>query len=153
MSWASAADLIVGDMNLTGVDTAIYLSTAERDMNSVLGEIYVLPIPGTLDQRHLDSLKNIHAKIATGLLIMAQAVSQESEVVHAYGASLLEEGKDKLHDLANLVELSGTPGAVRIIATSEDRRARAIGGDTTSPFDVFRQQVYGQVPQTLTWPN
>lgn len=141
MTWADNEDLLIGDMELGSISASQYLDVAEREINSRLGQLYQLPIPTDLPEYQLDTLKTIQANIATGRLLLAQAVGSENEDLHAYGTSLVKQGYDELERIGFAYELGGS--AVRVGTAGEDRRPSVSSADAASPVDTFYGNVMG----------
>lgn len=151
-SWkADNDDLLVGDVMLGSIDSSQYLDIAAREINSRLGEMYVLPIPDDIPDHQSGALKQIHANIATGRLLLAESAGSEDEDGHAYGLYLVAEGYRELDRVGTVYELGGS--AVRISTAGEDRRPSIESADTTSPFDTFYDQVYGGNPGYVDWSS
>lgn len=151
MTWAQRGDLIIGDAEIGTLDATYYLDLAETEMNTYLGQVYVLPlVTNVLLDHQLKTLKNIQTHIATGYLLMAQSATAENEDLHAYGMYLLQTGQSQLNAIGTSYELTGQ---TRADATGEDRRASITTADATSPFDAFGEVVFGGGGETLDWSS
>lgn len=92
MAYSVEADLLLGDLLLpAGYDKERWVDLASDEMDSRLGFIYTIPLTETTATEDL-LLRDINNKIASGRLILAQAIGGEDSSEHAYGRALLEDG-------------------------------------------------------------
>jgi hypothetical protein len=148
--WANKEDLLIGDTEIGSLDASQYLDFALREINSVLGVIYVLPIPDTIPDYQKGSLRTVQAKLATGRLLMAQGSGAEDTDINAYGKLLIQEAYNDLNRIGNNYELLT---AVRTTnSTGEDRTPLVSSADKVSPFNAFYDMAYGGVSgTTVNW--
>lgn len=96
-TYATAGDLMLGDMALgTAVSPDKYIQEAEEDVDIAIGEVYEMPYdvasPDAVE-RTVILLRRITARLASGRLILAQAIGGEDQSLQAYGRHLIEEAE------------------------------------------------------------
>lgn len=95
-------DLLLGDLGGVEDMSQRYIDLAANEMDSMIGYVYILPLPFTgLPVHQQLILTNIALKLASGRLILAQAVGSEDSAVHAYGKSLIDEAMRDLWAIRN----------------------------------------------------
>lgn len=153
MSWATEDDLIVGDMNLRGIETGAYLDDAENQILMYLGRIYELPLPAGLienDPGLSKTFKFIQSRFASGTLLMAQAAAAENTDTHNYALYLIQMAQQELCRIGTEYELiSGDIRAIRKGQQGRDMTPKAITYDTQSPFEVYEQ--FAHKPSPYPW--
>lgn len=160
MPFSVAGDLLIGDMLLsTSFDKDKWVTDAYDEMNSKLGWVYSLPLrPEGVDPGDEDSwqdlpehqqllLKTINNRLASGRLIMAQAIGAQQQQLHAYGYSLVEQALADLMHLANrdiilLAELVDTDDDAKLLS----RIPSIHNYDEESLLDGFENSVMRGVP-------
>lgn len=149
MTWAVEADLLLGDIPLNNIDTGSYLDAAEAEINVQVGNYYAIPLP-TLVGHQFSLMKLIHSRLASGRLIMAQAVGGESEDLHAYGQSLVEFAYERLFAVGTSIALTG---ASPVGVAGESRAPTTIHPDTlaVSPFETYTQYVHNHGTDFIDW--
>ena len=104
MAYCSATDLLLGNIPTpTYLDKDKYVDLAADEIDAALGFRYVTPIVVTNPVAGRASellLKHINIHIASGRLILAAAAGGSDDDVHAYGMSLLRQGREALARLA-----------------------------------------------------
>ena len=144
MAYSAEADLLIGDMMLSGtVDKTKFIDGAAEEIDAKLGFIYKLPLNPLdeavelpLAQRLL--LKTINNKLASGELIMAVAIGGEDTALHAYGNRLVQEAKAELLLLANgVVDLSAERLTGETDTATLDRVPGIKNHDEESAVDAF----------------
>lgn len=100
--YSSTGDLLLGDMELgENFDSERYVRAAHNEINSRLGFIYVLPIEVEAESASALLLNKICNFLASGRLILAQAVGGEDQQVQAYGRSLIRDAFTELGLILN----------------------------------------------------
>jgi hypothetical protein len=128
-------ELLTGDM--AGVEglRQRFVDLAADEMNSFIGFAYLLPLPvDSLPEYQRLILKNINIKLATGRLIMAQAVGSEDTSTHAYGQSLVDEAMRDLWAIRNGQTNLDAPTAE---ANGTNAAPVIIEGDRVSAVDAY----------------
>lgn len=113
-AYSSTEDLLKGDLPLPGRhgDGSQAIKNAAEDIDIQLGHKYVTPIVIPDEPKFRTSrllLKKINNYIASGRLLLDMTALGEDAELHAYGKSLLDEGKALLAQLASGAAL--LPGA------------------------------------------
>ncbi len=102
-AYCTEIDLLVGDDFVAAAGSkAKYVRLAADEMDGKLGYVYVTPIPMNglpLNQQNL--LKSINQRLATGRLIMSQALGTQDNNVNAYALRLVAEAQADLMSIAN----------------------------------------------------
>lgn len=103
MAYSTVGDLLLGDMPAPP-NAEQYVQDAADEIDSKLGLRYTTPI--VVDDSPANRvtnllLKRISTHLASGRLILAQAVSGENQYVHAYGQKLIKEATDALDQLSS----------------------------------------------------
>lgn len=108
MAYSEESDLLLGDLMISArFDKKKFVDDAADEINSKLGFIYTLPLAGPgepstpLPAHELLLLKGINNKLASGRLILTQAVAAEQQSLHAYGLRLVTEAMNDLMLIAN----------------------------------------------------
>lgn len=157
MAWADiwitdGVDLLVGDAVLTNVDPSRQLNNAKNEILSHLGTIYASPLPEVDETSSVGlRLTLIHNRLASGRLILEFAMGSESEALHAYGNSLVQEA---LADLKLFGVTYHIQGASPVDPTaSSDTMPGSFGGDPVSPFTTYEAFVHGNSNVGLDWSS
>ena len=140
MPWASEDDLLVGDVVTIGGTRQKYLEDAETEILVHLTAFYSTPLPANdaLPEHVFLLLKQVHARLASGRMLLSLATSQEDDSLHAYGLSLLNEARTELMRIGTQVPIPGaTPAQSLGEDVDNDRRGSVLNVDTESPFEVF----------------
>lgn len=147
--YSTTDEMVLGDLE-TSLDRVKFITMATTEMNAVIGRVYVVPLTGLADYATL-FLKQCSILISSGRFIMASAIGAESESTHAYGQSLLDEGKMMLQQILNGdVLLSGADPAP---GTGTTGNAPSIQqGDIYSGVDSFYQWMGSDYDATLAGP-
>jgi hypothetical protein len=134
--YCNAADLYIAeDMVAPPAVKQQFIKVALDDIDSKLGFIYVTPIDvGSLPSHQAKLLKTMAAKLASGRLIMANALGQENSSVHAYAAYLCREAEMELMNIAN--------GVIDLTAPRVD----ATGAETGLIPDPSIDDPYARIP-------
>jgi hypothetical protein len=129
--------LIQPDMILpVSLEKSRFIEFASSDMDAKLGYIYVTPINlSALPQNQAKLLRSICAKLASGRLIMAAAMTSQDSAVHQYALFLVRQAETDLMSIAN--------GQVDLTAPLVDFRGSPIEGGISHPQDV---DPYARVP-------
>ena len=146
MAWATEEDLLIGDISSQHIDPGHYLEMAEDEINAQVGRYYELPLP-TLTGHQLTVMKTIHARLASGRLIMAQAAGRED--LHTYGKYLVDEAYTQLMLIGTSIALTATP--VTISAESKAPSVVMPSYDATSPFSIYEQYVHNWGDGWVKW--
>jgi hypothetical protein len=128
-------ELLTGDMaGIEGLRQR-FVNLAADEMDSFIGFAYLLPLPiESMPVHEQLILKNINVKLATGRLIMAQAVGSEDTSTHAYGQSLVDEAIRDLWAIRN-----GQTNLTAPVASAGDTNSAPviIEGDRVSGVDAY----------------
>lgn len=110
MAYSSTDDLLLGDLLLPAeFDLDKWVNLASDEMDSRLGFTYVIPLTGLTDTESL-FLRDINNKLASGRLILAQAIGGEDNRLQAYGESLIKDALASLNALTmGDIDLSAAP--------------------------------------------
>ena len=167
MAYCTNADLLIEPgFPISGGETTKtkFVNLAAMEIDAILGERYVVPVPlATLPQHEKDLLKIINIKRASGSLILSQANAGEDTALHQYGLWLINEAQMQLMAIANgdidlqspRVDQGGEPTEGGL-PTDDDPDAYAPGGthwDAISPIDAFEANFMGpyNVPVIVPW--
>lgn len=133
--YCKSGDLLVGDLGGTDPLRQQFVDLAADEMDAMIGFVYVLPLDLESLQAHVQLiLKNLASKLASGRLLMAQAVGAEETSVHAYGKSLVDEAMRDLYAIRNgQIDL----GAIKVSTTGTNNAPVIIEGDLVSAVDAF----------------
>lgn len=139
MAYSTEDDLLVGDLALSPIlDTGKFVKEAAEEMDSKLGFIYTLPLPGDLPEYQKLLLKGINNKLASGRLIMAVAIGGEDSTVHAYAARLVQEATQELLAIANgIVELAADRAVAPADVQAGSRTPSIKNLDSESAVEAF----------------
>lgn len=151
MSWATEDDLLVGDLYIKTLDTGRYLNDAKDEMLTKLYQRFSSFPTFTVDTPIGRTLKMIQSRLASGRMILAQAMGSESEQVHAYGLHLVEWAYEELCKMGVDYEV---PGATPIGSQGENRAPGVLVYDSDSPWEVYEDYVHGSPGRNavyLTW--
>lgn len=95
--YCAVGDLMLGDLTFSSGSKDRFTSDAHDEVNEELGYVYVLPLGPKPFTPHVDLiLKRTTALIASGRLILDSNAVGENLQLHAYGLSLLNEGRERL---------------------------------------------------------
>jgi len=135
MAYCATTDLLLGDMEPGSIDLQSYVDSAAEEIDGRLGYVYDLDDVHGLEQ---DSpgwliLKKINRFIASGRVIMAQAIAAENESLNAYGGSLVRLAYG---DLA-LILSKELPLDATAIGESVGRTPGIVNRDATSGVEAF----------------
>jgi hypothetical protein len=148
MTWATEDDLIVGDLYIKSLDTGRYLDDAEDEINVKLSQVFSSFPTFTTDTPTGRTLKMIQSRLASGRMILAQAMSAEQDGLHAYGQHLIDWAYMELCKMGVDYEI---PGAVKLGSQGENRAPGVIVYDTSSAFETYEEYVHGPANVYLTW--
>jgi phage gp36-like protein len=123
-------------MALGGVMPQSYIDGARDEIDGRIGRLYVLPLTPAPAAHVALTLKNCNKFIASGRLIMAQAVGGENGDVHAYGLYLLRQGEEILCRIENGDIELGTK-KVEWQSTDSGNAPSIFGQDAMSAVDAF----------------
>lgn len=156
MAYCEETDLLLSGGLVTGsTEKAKYLQSAADEIDAKLGYRYATPIAiETLPANQRKLLKTINAKLASGRLIMSNALGGQDASVNAYAHYLIKEAEMDLMSIANgqvdlaasLVDATGTGIGTIADPTTEDTYARIPTGwnpDQTSAVTVFEKTFLG----------
>lgn len=106
MPYCVPADLLLGDMLLSSKygDGSAFVGLAADEIDAQIGNLYVTPvvIPDTPRNRpSLLLLKKINTLLASGRIVMDQAIGGEDRSLQAYGKSLIDEAVMLLNKISN----------------------------------------------------
>jgi hypothetical protein len=160
MPYCEETDLLLGDDILmpSSLSKPKFVAMAASDMDAKLGYVYVVPIVTTSMPVHQKNLlKSINAKLASGRLIMAQAMASQDSAVHQYALYLIKEAEMDLMTIANgtvdltapLVDDAGSPINPVENPLVDDPWAKTPTGwnpDATSPVTAFEKTFMGEDP-------
>lgn len=141
MAYCEIRDLLIGNIPTPAyIDKTQYVALAADEIDAALGFRYVTPIAVTDPVAGRSSellLKHINIHIASGRLILAAAAGGSDTEVHAYGMSLLRQGREALLSLA-----SGDPALVGVTLltggpTVSSKVPLVLNGDEYSQVDEF----------------
>jgi len=136
MAYCNETDLLLGDITLPTGSAASFVTRAADEMDAEIGEAYEIPLPTSGLPAHVVlRLKQCNVLIASGRLVLAQAIGGEENDTHAYGMSLLREGQGILKMICSgQIELVGaTRRNVSVTGTGPS----IIQGDAASAVDAF----------------
>lgn len=148
MTWATEEDLLIGDISSRSIDVGHYINMAADEINAQVGRYYELPLP-ELTGHQLSVMKMIHARLASGRLIMAQAAGQED--LHTYGKYLVDEAYAQLNLIGNGISL---PTATPVTVEAESRAPSVVmpaDAPATSPFSLYEQYVHNWGEGWVSW--
>lgn len=156
------SDLLVGDLlGIDDTDKQSFIDRAASEMHAYLGTRYAVPLvgksrlpwSGNVSAHEAELLKIINAKIASGRLILQKFAADEESNQHAYGASLLREGKNDLMQIVNgTIELTSVQGADSV--ASEHSKVPSINNhDAESMVDAWEDRVMRGDPFAWTRPG
>lgn len=150
MPYSNVDDMMLGDMVVTS-DRSKFITSATEEIDAALGFVYQLPLTNLTGHVAL-LLKRISVHLSTGRYILARAIGGEDDGLHAYGESLLREGKSMLDAIKNgQVDLVGcakidtkqaegnAPATVNYDATSGVDAFYKWAGATATEYEVMRQ--------------
>lgn len=142
MSYCSVSDLLLGDLELSSrliVDD--YIARAARDMNTVLGRRYVVPVVSA-EQFTKDVLASICADLASAYVVMSTAQGGEDNRVNAYGLFLYNRASAALLEALDGPAL---PGATMRDASAAKRGPVTVTQqDKSSPVETFYNFTQGE---------
>lgn len=140
MPWAAEDDMLVGDVVTPSGTRDKFLDDAENEMLVHLTQYYATPLPdnASLPEHILRLLKQTHARLASGRMLLALATSSEDESLHAYGLSLLTDARSDLMRLGTQTPIPGASAADNNGGeVDNDRTPLVLNADTASPFAAF----------------
>lgn len=151
VTYADEVDLLLGEVRLSAAISKLdYLEKTASEIDIRIGRLYVTPIdlfnPELTEHSKL-TLRHINAHLATGRIIMAQAIFTQDKSLHAYGKYMVDDALRMLSAIAN--DPDGLEGAVlMMVAAAEDLGPSITQQDATSPLDDF----YGKfAPVGASW--
>ncbi len=164
MAYCVVGDLLHGSIPLpTYLSVQKFVDDAADEIDSKLGFIYDTPInvqdtpenPVVRPVRLL--LKRLNAFLATGRLLLAVDAGHETDRVHAYGYSLIQEAQLTLEQIAQgQIKLEGVPVLTELEGASIT--APLISNlDTESNVEAFYDRianpdyVFGLTPKGWVW--
>ena len=148
MAYATVSDLMLGDIALgTAVSPEKYLQEAEEDVDIALGQVYAMPYdveaPGAVPHTVI-LLRRIVSRLASGRLILAQAIGGEDRQLQAYGKHLIDEAEAVIHAIVN-----GTldfEGPEPIEGAAQFTGPSIVNYDAASAVDTFYETFMGPAP-------
>lgn len=142
MAYSEADELLIGDITLGSGVAQSFVDLASMDMDAEMGFVYVIPLSptdgGSIPDHVTALLAKVNRLLASGRFILSRNASQEDSL-HAYGNSLLSEGRELLTNIVNGTTLLTNCDKTGPQATGDDGgNAPSITvGDTTSGIDAF----------------
>ena len=142
---------------------ARFIQAAADEMDAKLGFVYATPIDvSLLPVNQAKLLKTINAKLASGRMIMANALGGQDATVNAYAMYLVKEAEVDLMSIANgqvdlkapEVDASSDPVGVIEDPTVADPYARIPSGwnpDATSAVTAFEKNFMGGSYPGFLW--
>ena len=147
MPYAEVDDLMLGDMALgPAVSPEKYIQEAQEDVNISLGQVYEMPVSMGQDtpDRTKILLRRITARLASGRLILAQAIGGEDSQLQAYGRHLVDEAEAVLSAILDgRIDLEGPN---RVEGAAETTGPTIDNYDKTSGVDAFYEHFMGTSP-------
>ena len=143
-TYSGVADLLLGDLLISAtLDKARYVQDATDEIDACIGFIYELPLSPTPSGHIQLTLKRCANLIASGRLVLAVGAGSEDGSLHAYGESLLREGRMILESIeSGQIDL----GSIKKPVHSEGNAPTILNADSTSAVDSFYAYV-------SAWPN
>lgn len=134
-TYSGVADLLLGDLTLSAsLDKARFVQDATDEIDACIGFIYELPLSPTPSGHIQLTLKRCANLIASGRLVLAVGAGGEDGSLHAYGESLLREGRMILESIeSGQIDLSCTKKPVH----SEGNAPTILNAETSSGVDAF----------------
>ncbi len=124
----------------TGFDLQRYVNDAADEIDSMIGTIYVLPVAfGSLKPQSQLILKRINNWLATGQIVITQAIGAEDTALQAYGASMLKDARALLEQIASGSFL--LQGATRVDGDAGTTGPEIVNRDKVSANDIFEYRV------------
>lgn len=149
MAFCAPADLITGDMPVSEPRAQAAIDMAYDEIAVALAPVYSWPL-SPLGDHALTILKRINQLIATGRLVMAQAVPSEDNSTQAYGTYMLREGQELLRQVAMQEVL--LPGVTPSVATAGAGNGPAIINlDGASAMEHFYEWANPLIPVAGQW--
>lgn len=149
IGYCEVTDLLLGDLDVEGIDKYAAVNSAAAEMDGELGQRYILPLDLTVAPDWVTlKLKTINQNLATGRIICAQAVGGEDSKLNAYGESLLNLAYGELAKIVcGDIRLSGLtvdPTSFRSTAPIVSNRDAASAVDDFE--ELFMRRRLGFVP-------
>jgi hypothetical protein len=147
VAYSAEEDLLLGDLRVSEkIDKGKYVDDAAEEIDSKIGELYVLPLSAVAPATDLAPhsrilLKRINNQLATGRLILA--LHGGDEHLHAYGLSLVNGALGELAMIANGV--TSLVGAARVAGSGEGAGPSIVNQDAYSATAAFEAFVMGGV--------
>jgi len=135
---ATKNDLLLGDAHLpTAVDPDKYLDLARSEIDAFVGITYQLPLP-PLPNHLVGFFRTMHAKLASGRLLLAQAAVAQDRELHAYGLYLVKQAEADMAKVGTTYQIVGaTPREVE-----GDRTPSISNPEERSPWDAYEEYVH-----------
>lgn len=167
-TYCKEADFLLTEEMIVSVnDKPKYIQIAQEEIDGKLGFVYVVPIDisetSTLPENQKMLLKTMAQKLASGRLLMGNALGGQSESVNAYALYLIKAAEMDLMAVANgqidlhapRVDQAGTPIGLVDDPTLSDQYARvpsAWNPDSVSPVTVFEKKYMSALgPDPTIW--
>lgn len=129
MAYSAVGSLLLGDMQVSSkTNVTAYVEDAASEIDSIIGVRYKTPIDTAeattvLAHHSVALLRKLNNHLASGRLIMAEAIGGEDTSVHAYGVFMVRSALRELQQIANgEIDLDGA-----------EEWPDAGGDDTTGP--------------------
>lgn len=155
IGFASIHDLRLGDLLVSDrIDKQMYLDNAWLEIESVLGQCYVVPIPEDVPQAAINQLMHIHALLASSWLLMELNVGNDTDQA-SFAVWMRTEVDRKLALMCDgSMDLDGVERRIdEEKFDAETGRATNIPTiltrDAASPFDLFWE--FAATPVGETW--
>lgn len=134
-TYSEVVDLLLGDLTVSAsIDRSRVVQDATDEIDACIGFIYELPLSPTPSGHIKLTLKRCANLIASGRLVMAVAAGGEDTSLHAYGESLLREGRMLLESIeSGQIDL----GCTKKLVYSEGNAPSITNADSTSAVDAF----------------
>ena len=114
MAYCQITDLLLGDMPVGTTNKQTFVDSAADEIDSVIGYRYQTPVDVTggspVSRPSKLCLKNINVWLATGRLVIAQAVGGEDNKLQEYGAYYLRTAMEWLQKIVDgSILIQGAP--------------------------------------------
>lgn len=134
--------MLLGDISFTAPEKARFLTDAHNEVDEELGYVYSLPLGPLPFSTHVALiLKRTTILIASGRLILDRDAAGEDLSLHAYGRSLLDEGRERLRAMRS--------GGIDLIGVTK-LEIQATDGNAPS---IFQGDTYSGVDAFYSWLN
>jgi hypothetical protein len=138
VAYSTKEDLLLGDMQVSAnVNKDAYVNDAANEIDSRIGVLYYTPVAlAGLENHSRVLLIRLNNHLATGRLIMAEAVGGEDRSVHAYGVFMVRSALREIDQIAQgSIELEGAD--LRPSSVNDDSGPTVRNADAFSAVDAF----------------